>query len=127
MVSDYVYCVFKQQANKPLELESCIVFGQPSHSLGINNSELHKKHQEVLMFSANQGFSSDVTNMLCELVKHNGDLQLLTGNLSEICSKANNGAIFSGRRLEIEVLHAGKVCLAQVLRDLRISHANNHD
>ncbi|KAH7626339.1 hypothetical protein B0T09DRAFT_272606 [Sordaria sp. MPI-SDFR-AT-0083] len=93
------------------ELESCIVFGQPSHSLGINNSELHKKHQEVLMFSANQGFSSDVTNMLCELVKHNGDLQLLTGNLSEICSKANNGAIFSGRRLEIEVLHAGKECM----------------
>ncbi|KAK1777448.1 hypothetical protein QBC45DRAFT_186731 [Copromyces sp. CBS 386.78] len=90
------------------ELESCIVFGQPSHSLGINNSELHKKHQEVLMFSGNQGFSSDVTKMLCELVKHNEDLQLLKGKLSEICTKANNGAIFSGRRLEIEVLHAGK-------------------
>lgn len=90
------------------ELESCIVFGQPSHSLDIHNSELHKKHQEVLMFSGNQGFSSDVTKMLCELVKHNEDLQLLKGKLSEICNKANKGAILSGRRLEIEVLYAGK-------------------
>ncbi|EGO59464.1 hypothetical protein NEUTE1DRAFT_121265 [Neurospora tetrasperma FGSC 2508] len=90
------------------ELESCIVFGQPSHSLDINKSELHRKHQEVLMFSRNHGFSSDVTKMLCELVKYNEDLQLLKGKLSEICNKVNNGVIFSGRRLEIEVLHAGK-------------------
>lgn len=47
--------------------------------------------------------------MLCELVKYNEDLQLLKGKLSEICNKVNNGVIFSGRRLEIEVLHAGKV------------------
>lgn len=61
------------------------------------------------MFSQNHGFSSDVTKMLCELVKYNEDLQLLKGKLSEICNKVNNGVIFSGRRLEIEVLHAGKV------------------
>lgn len=61
------------------------------------------------MFSMNQGFSADVTKMLCELVNHNGDLQLLIGKLDEINTKVRNGVICSGRRLEIEVLHAGKV------------------
>ncbi|KAJ4390230.1 hypothetical protein N0V85_007429 [Neurospora sp. IMI 360204] len=91
------------------ELESCIIFGQPPHSLGINNSKLHRKHQEVLMFPGNQGFSADVTKMLCELVKHNEDLQPLIGKLDEINNKVCNGVISSGRRLEIEVLHVGKV------------------
>ena len=109
------------------EVESCIVFGQPSHSLDINNSELRKKHQEVLMLSGNQGFSSDVTNMLCELAKDNDDLQELVGKLSEICNKANNGSILSGRRLEIELLHAGKVCLPQALGDLRRRYADEYD
>ncbi|KAK3398560.1 hypothetical protein B0T20DRAFT_212394 [Sordaria brevicollis] len=90
------------------ELESCIFLGQTSHSLDIHDSELRKKHQEVLMFSGNQAFSSDVTKMMCELVKHNEDLQPLKEKLWEICNQANSGTILSGRRLEIEVLHAGK-------------------
>lgn len=94
------------------ELEVSVVLGQDSSSLDVQVqiSDLHIKHLKDVNPSGavNEALLATVKYMLTVLSREFGAAEGLNARLSELYQRLRNGTISGVRRLEIELLHAGK-------------------
>jgi len=85
--------------------------GQTPSSREVQTSELYAKHLQDLnrMVPVNSAFATSVKFVLQILANNFDDASNLREKLEVVCQRANDGAISSVRRAEIEMLAAGKV------------------
>ncbi|GAB1318691.1 hypothetical protein MFIFM68171_08901 [Madurella fahalii] len=97
------------------ELEISVVLGQDSSSLDVQVqvSDLHIKHLKDINPSAvvNEALLVTVKYILEMLAREFGGAEGLNTRLSELYQRLSSGTISGVRRVEIELLHAGKCCL----------------
>lgn len=93
------------------ELESSLVLGPTPDSLDIQTSKLFSKHlQDSPSASVHQAFAITVTYVSSQLIDAFSDTRGLRNNINKIIQRVKTGEICSVRRVEIELLNAGKVC-----------------
>ncbi|KAK0621604.1 hypothetical protein B0T17DRAFT_296653 [Bombardia bombarda] len=95
------------------ELEISMLLGRISDSAAIQKSGLYNKHIEDTnpVAAVHQAFSITVTYVFSMLSQDFSD-QGFKDRLNEILQRVSDGTISSVRRVEIEVLHAGKRCMS---------------
>ncbi|KAK5660373.1 hypothetical protein OQA88_12914 [Cercophora sp. LCS_1] len=95
------------------ELEMSLVMGSMPPSLEVTSSELYAKHLGAHNSSSrvNQAFVATVSYVLSVLDGDYDDVVALKDKLVGVRQRANAGSISSVRRVEIEMLHAGKECI----------------
>jgi len=88
-----------------------LVMGQTPSSREVQTSGLYAKHLQDLnsMVRVNSAFATSVKYLLRTLATNFDDAGNLREKLEVVCQRANDGAICSVRRAEIEMLAAGKV------------------
>lgn len=95
------------------DLESSVILNSASGSPDIASSKLYAKHLQES--SAKQGPSITLTaaarNVLSKLAKRFSRLDGLLVLLEDITRRVGSGSIVTVRRLELEMLQAGKICL----------------
>ncbi|KAK4241958.1 hypothetical protein C8A03DRAFT_11827 [Achaetomium macrosporum] len=94
------------------ELEISILMSQDPLPLDVQVSELHITHLKDMRPSGSVNGALLVTarNVLETLSQGFGDAGL-NSRLSRIYQRLGNGSICSVRRIELEILHAGRICL----------------
>lgn len=93
------------------ELESSLVLGPTPDSLDIQTSKLFSKHlEDTPSASVHQAFAITVTYVSSQLIDAFSDARGLKNNINKIIQRVKTGDICSVRRVEIELLNAGKVC-----------------
>lgn len=98
-------------ANICIELESSLVLGPTPDSVDIQTSQLFSKHlEDNPSLSVHQAFAITVTYVSSQLIDAFSDASGLKNNVNSIIQRVKTGEICSIRRVEIELLHAGKVC-----------------
>ncbi|KAL2258566.1 hypothetical protein VTK26DRAFT_8079 [Humicola hyalothermophila] len=92
------------------ELEISLVMGQDSLPLDVQVSDLHIKHLKDSLPTAvmNQGLLATVRSVLEILARGFSGSQALGSKLRDVYQRLGSGCICSVRRLEIEMLCAGK-------------------
>ncbi|KAK3368892.1 hypothetical protein B0T24DRAFT_532214 [Lasiosphaeria ovina] len=95
------------------ELESSLVLGESSIS-DVQVSDLYGKHVQdaTSIAPVNQAFAVTVSYILNSLVEEFDDTGNLERKLSEIYRRVSDGTISAVRRVEIELLFAGKASMA---------------
>ncbi|KAM7203818.1 hypothetical protein V8F20_003824 [Naviculisporaceae sp. PSN 640] len=94
------------------ELESSLVLGPTPDSLDIQTSKLFSKHlQDNPSAAVHQAFAITVTYVSSQLIDAFSDARGLRNNVNKIIQRVKTGEICSVRRVEIELLNAGKGCM----------------
>jgi hypothetical protein len=104
--------------NCPTELEISVILNQDSLPLDVQVSDLHITHLKEMTPAgpANEALLATAKCVLEMLSQGLGDAGL-TSRLGGVYQRLGNGSICSVRRIEIEMLQAGKVRLgAHVVR-----------
>ncbi|KAM7201634.1 hypothetical protein V8F33_003183 [Rhypophila sp. PSN 637] len=94
------------------ELESSLVLGPTPDSLDIQTSMLFSKHlQDHPSASVHQAFAITVTYVSSQLIDAFSDARGFKSNINKIIQRVKTGEICSVRRVEIELINAGKGCM----------------
>jgi len=100
-----------EKTNICIELESSLVLGPTPDSVDIQTSKLFSRHlQDSPSSSVHQAFAITVTYVSSQLIDAFSDAEGLRNNVNRIIQRVKTGEICSVRRVEIELLQAGKVC-----------------
>ncbi|KAL8385933.1 hypothetical protein RB599_007678 [Gaeumannomyces hyphopodioides] len=95
------------------DLECSVILNSPSESPDVTSSNLYAKHLQES--SAKQGPSITLTaaarKVLSKLAKRFSRSDRLLVRLEDIARRVGSGSIVTVRRLELEMLQAGKICL----------------
>jgi hypothetical protein len=108
------------------ELETSLVMSQDSVSLDlqVQVSDLHIKHlKDVNHFSpVNEALLVTVKYILTVVSRKFSNSKGLNSRLMELYRRLSSGTIFSVRRVEIELLHAGRVSYSVGFSRSRANH-----
>ncbi|KAK0715637.1 hypothetical protein B0H67DRAFT_601141 [Lasiosphaeris hirsuta] len=98
------------------DLEVSLILGQIPSSPEVQTSGLYTKHLSDMSppVSVNHAFAATVNYVLSTLAQDYGDASLLKNKLDGVLTRVNHGTISSVRRIEIELLFAGKECMTAI-------------
>ena len=105
------------------ELEISLVLGQDSLPLDVQVSDLHITHLKDMnpIGLVNGALLATAQSVLEVIAQGFGDAGALNSRLGDLYQRLSNGRICSIRRIEIELLHAGRVSLASPYFEPRLT------
>ncbi|KAK3353191.1 hypothetical protein B0T25DRAFT_204303 [Lasiosphaeria hispida] len=98
------------------DLEGSLILGQIPTSPEVQTSGLYTKHLSDMnpTVSVNHAFAATVNYVLRTLAQDYGDASLLGNKLDGVLARVNHGTISSVRRVEIELIFAGRGCMPAI-------------